>query len=247
MFTTLRNKAPGSGVPRIVVYEICCVFLRAMFRWCFRTTLIDIQNVPASGSLLIAANHQSFLDPPLVGCFVMSRHFDFIARSGLFKFAPFAWLITCVNSIPIREDQGDSAAIKEAIRRLDAGRAVTIFPEGSRTPDGQMHEFKRGVALLVKKARCPVIPVALEGVFDAWPRSKSFPKLFSGRILVKYGKPIPYDELMKDGADAALARLHAEIDVMRLDLRIRLREMTGGRIPAPGPGDQPAAKLPTGK
>lgn len=220
-----------------LLYTFCRGFCRILFRVWGRVEVIDAGNVPETGSLLIASNHQSYLDPPLVGGGVR-RHMHFVARSGLFKYKPFAWLIGSLNSIPLRENEGDAAAIREVLRRLGDGHGVVIFPEGARTTDGAMHEFKRGVIVLVKKARCPVVPAAVEGCWDAYPPGGK-PRLFGVRLAVKYGKPIPYDELFADGANSALARLQREVDTMRLELRSRLRAKTHGRWPAAGPGDRP--------
>lgn len=210
---------------------------RYILRFIYRVEVFDVDNVPPTGAFLVAANHQSYLDPPLVGGMI-EREMNFVARSGLFSFGPFAWSIKRLNSVPLREDSSDVTAIKEIVRRLEQDNAVVIFPEGSRTNDGAMHEFKRGVAVLVKRARCPVVPAAVEGCFDAWPRGKA-PGLIGKRVAVKYGKPIPHAELMKDGPDAALNRLANEIDRMRRELRLHLRQKTGGRYPAKGPGDLP--------
>ncbi|QQS08711.1 MAG: 1-acyl-sn-glycerol-3-phosphate acyltransferase [Phycisphaerales bacterium] len=223
-----------------LLYTFCRGFCRLLFRVWGRVEVIDAGNVPDTGSLLIASNHQSYLDPPLVGGGVR-RHMHFVARSGLFKFRPFAWLIASLNSIPLRENEGDAAAIREVLRRLGDGHGVVIFPEGARTTDGAMHEFKRGVIVLVKKAKCPVVPAAVEGCWDAYPPGGK-PRLFGVRLAVKYGKAIPYDELFAEGADGALTRLQREVDAMRLDLRARLRARTNGRWPAPGPGDEPVLK-----
>lgn len=196
--------------------------------------------VPATGPFLIAANHQSFLDPPLIGCWITWRYMSYVARGGLFRNPAFARFIASINALPIREDgKGDAAAIKEVLRRLAAGGGVVIFPEGSRTADGATQEFKRGVAVLVKRASCPVVPAAVEGCFDAWPRGRRFPRLWGAPVAVMYGHPIPHAELMRDGPDAALARLAREIDTMRLELRAILREDSRGAYPAPGPGDAP--------
>ena len=202
---------PGASLARIAFYECLRRCLVGLFRLVYRAESIGHEKVPATGPLLIAANHQSFIDPPAIGCFVRSRHLNFVARGGLFRFAPFAWFISLLNALPIREDGSDSAAIKETLRRLAQGRAILIFPEGSRTPDGKMHDFKRGVALLVKKARCPVVPAAIEGAFAAWPSSRALPSVWGQRVRVAYGDPIPYDELMKEGPDAALVRIEAEV------------------------------------
>src|SRR5262245_9083660 len=238
MFDGLRAKSHGASLARIFLYEFILWLTRQMWRVLFRAKAFHAERAPAAGPLLIAANHQSFLDPPLVSVFITQRHMSFLARSGLFRFGPFARLILWLNSIPINEEQSDTAAIKEILRRLDAGGAVLIFPEGSRTGDGAMHAFKRVVALLVKKSSCPVLPVAIEGTYDVWPRDGR-PRLFSGPIYVEYGNPIPHDELMANGPDGALRRLEAEIAAMRMSLRARLRERTRGRLPKPGPGDAP--------
>lgn len=220
-----------------LIYHFCATAAKLFYRVFYRARVLHPENLPMTGPLLIAANHQSFLDPPLIGAFARRRPLSFIARAGLFKFGPFAWLIRSLNSLPIREDSGDTGAIKEVLRRLEAGHAVLIFPEGTRSPDGAMHEFKRGVALLVKRAKCPVVPVAVEGCWDAWPPGGKI-SLFGKRIALMFGEPIASSELMKDGADAGMARLAAEIDRMRLELRGGLRERSAGECPSPGAGDR---------
>ncbi|MCG3125005.1 MAG: Bifunctional protein Aas [Phycisphaerales bacterium] len=233
---SLSESLPAATTAPTLLYRVCRGLAWWFMRIFYRAQRFNSHHVPATGAALVAANHQSYLDPPLVG--MVERKMNFVAKSGLFRFKPFGWLIENLNSVPLREDTSDVAAIKEVVRRLEAGNAVVIFPEGSRTDTGAMEPFKRGVALLVKKARCPVVPAAVEGCFDAWPRG-SAPRLFGKRIAVKYGPPIPHDELMKGGADAALERLAREIDVLRLELRAYLRSQTDGRYPPPGPGDHP--------
>lgn len=210
-----RDRQPGAPFWQLILYEICrktCMFILRVF---FRLKDQGLEHVPRSGACLVAANHESYLDPPSIGG-PIRRHTAYIARAGLFTWRPFAWLIRSLNSIPIREDQGDVAAIKEAIRRLESGQIVLIFPEGSRSPDGSLQEFKRGVSLLLKKAKCPVVPAAIDGAHEAWPR-KGLPRPFR-RVRVRYGAPIPYDELMKDGPDGALQRIRAEIITLRAAL-----------------------------
>lgn len=216
----------------LVARTICAFGLRAIYR----AKAYHAERMPMTGSLLIAANHQSYLDPPLIGIFV-KRKLNYLARSGLFRSRVFGWIITACNALPISEEGGDLGAIRETIRRLEEGRAILIFPEGSRSSDGAMRPLKRGIALLMKKAGCPVMPVAVEGCFDAWPRDKR-PRLMGPRIAVMYGEPIPREELKKLGADAALERIEREIEAMRLVLREKLRAESDGRYPRPGPGDR---------
>lgn len=239
MLSRYRARHPGAKLPKMLLFEFCHFLSITFIKLCYRPFHKGVEKVPARGAFLIVSNHQSFFDPPLVGGLITTRHTDFIARAGLFKFKPFGWLIAALNSIPVAGDGNDTAAMKEALRRLALGRCVILFPEGSRTPDGAMRPFKRGIALLVKRAKCPVMPAAIEGVYDAWPRRNARPYFFGKRIAVMYGDPIPHDDLMKDGPDAALRRLEVEIDRMRLILRAQLRERTGGTLPAPGPGDEP--------
>jgi 1-acyl-sn-glycerol-3-phosphate acyltransferase len=233
----LSRQRPGTPLPRLAAYSFARLLTNFLLTVGYRFRVFGSERVPISGPLLIVANHQSYLDPPLIGAAIRRRHLDFIARAGLFESPLLARIISTFNSIPIREEGGDAAAIKEVLRRLEAGRAVLIFPEGTRSPDGAMRPFKRGVAVLVKRARCPVLPVAVEGAFDAWPRDRGRPKFWGRRLAVCIGEPIPYSELMAQGGDAALARLEQEIDRMRLGLRERMRRETGGHFPAPGPGD----------
>jgi 1-acyl-sn-glycerol-3-phosphate acyltransferase len=209
-----------------------------LYRW----RAYDRHNVPRQGPLLVVANHQSYLDSTCVGCGLTPWVAVHVARSGLYKGRLVDWFLRNLNTIPIRSEsgEGDTAAMKEIIRRLGEGNCVIIFPEGSRTHDGRMGEFKPGVALIIKRAKCAVLPAAIEGCFDAWPRTRTRPRLFGQRIAVKYGKAIPAEELLKDGARESLHRLEREIDRMRLELRGELRRRTGGRFPPAGPGDSPS-------
>lgn len=198
-----------------------------------------MENMPRDGACLLVSNHQSHLDPPLVAMASPRRHVHFVARVGLFKNSLFAKLIRSLNAIAIRQDAGDLAAIRQVLSRLELGAPVLMFPEGSRTPDGSLQEFKRGIGLLVKRAKCPVVPVAVEGCFDAWPRSQGLPTLFGKRVAVMIGTPIPHAELLRDGPDEALRKLAREIESLRLQLRAKMRSATNGRFPAPGHGDTP--------
>jgi 1-acyl-sn-glycerol-3-phosphate acyltransferase len=218
MLDALRRRQPGAPLWRVLLYEVCRRTSRAVIWTFFGLHHIHRDRVPQSGALLIAANHESYLDPPSLGSVITHRHICYMARAGLFKFRPFAWLIRSLNSIPVDEEGGDVAAIKETIRRLEGGAGVLIFPEGSRSPTGEMMEFKRGVAVLMKRAKCPVQPAAIVGAFEAWPRGKR-PRLFRRGVRVIYGHPIPYEELMRDGPDGALERLRREIAALREQAR----------------------------
>lgn len=220
MLAGLRKKHPGSSVPKILSWR-CCQFACGVFLGVFhRLRVRDQGNLPAEGPVLIAANHESYLDPPAIGCRISSRQIDFVARQGLFTNPLLGRFLAFLNSIPVAEEGPDTAAIKEIIRRLRMGRCVMIFPEGSRSEDGNVQPFKRGVAVLVKRAKCPVIPAAIDGAFEAWPRHRGGPRLWRApQIRVRFGEPIPYDELMAEGADAALARVEREVRALHASIQ----------------------------
>ncbi len=185
----------------------------------FRGRWFHVDRVPLTGPLLIVANHVSFIDPPLIGCPIDKREMAYLARAGLFKFKPLGLLLRSFNCVPVAEAGGDVAAMRTVISLIHAGNAVLIFPEGSRSPDGELHEFKRGVALILRKAPCPVMPVAVEGPFRAWPRHRKYPIPFKHRVAAIYGHPIPHDELLAAGPDAALERLQSEVARLRAELK----------------------------
>ncbi len=223
MSLPLRQRSPGVSLAQGLFYEFCSLTLRIGMRCFYRVKVLHAERVPPKGPLLIASNHESYLDPPLVGIYARPRHVSFVARVGLFTFKPFAWLISWLNATPIKGDGNDTSSIREIVRRLEQGNAVVIFPEGARTFDGKLQEFKRGIALLVKKGDAPVLPVAVAGAFEAWPRTRTLPGGFRSRVGVIYGDPIPAAELLKDGPDAALLRLRSEIQKLQAELRAELK------------------------
>ena len=175
-------------------------------------------HAPRTGALLIVANHQSYLDPPMIGV-TLARQFHPLARAGLFESRWFGWLLRTVNSIPIRtEGNADTSAMRRALELLHAGAIVLIFPEGTRTQTGEVGAFERGAGVLIKRAQCPVAPAAVEGAFEAWPRSRKWPRLFS-KVGVVIGEPIPHDELLREGVDAALDRLRNEVVRLKSELQ----------------------------
>lgn len=219
-----------------VVYAACRALTTLALTGLYRHRVFGAGNVPREGAFVLVSNHQSHLDPPVIGTSAPRRVW-FMARVGLFTNPLFARLIRALLAIPIDESTGDIKAIRAATEKLEAGEPVCLFAEGSRSPDGAMRPFKRGALLLIKRARCPIVPVAVEGCYDAFPRGARAPRLFGQRTGVIFGEPIGHEELLRDGGDAALARLEREVDALRLELRSRLRSGSGGKIPRPGPGD----------
>ena len=132
--------------------------------------------------MLVVSNHQSHLDPPLVGV-ACPRRLNCLARETLFHFAPFRWLINSLDAIPIDREGLGLAGIKESLRRLKRGEMVTIFPEGTRTGDGEIGPFLPGFTALAVRGKAAILPVAIEGAFVAWPRGGSRPLGNHSRVL----------------------------------------------------------------
>lgn len=221
-----RRFDPTEPLWQVVFYRFCYWVVLIIVTLVYRLRFFGSTNLPPAGSggLLVVANHQSHWDPPVLGIAFRTRNMASIAREGLFKVPGLKQLLLGLGSIPIKEDEGDAGAIRTAIAELKKGRLTLIFPEGSRSPDGEIKEFKRGAWVLLSRAKVDVMPAAIEGAFDSWPKQNHFPKLFGHRIGVAFGKPIPYAELKALGPDKGLERLRAEVQSLREELRRRLGE-----------------------
>jgi 1-acyl-sn-glycerol-3-phosphate acyltransferase len=206
------------------------------FRVLYRLRLHDRENVPLHGPIIYVSNHQSHFDPPLVGLLVTDRPCAFMARSTLFENRLFGALIRLLNAIPLDRSRGGAGAMRAAETELEAGRGVLLFPEGTRTRDGALGVFRPGFLLLVRRTRAQVVPVAVEGAWDAWPIGQSRPKL-RGWISVKAAEAIQADELLAMPPEEATERVKRTIETMRLELRDEVRRRSGGRWPSKNAGE----------
>lgn len=186
---------------------------RTLFRVGFDAEIYGKQNIPEDGGAIIAANHQSYIDPPLVAAF-LKRPVSFMAKSELFENRYFGWFIRNLHAFPIRQGRGDRGAIMESVKRLQEGALLNIYPEGSRCEDGEIAPLQPGIALVIRKAEVPVVPTVIDGSFDAWPRSR---KLFRPHPLrVLYGPPMKLHDLAPAEIVSVLERT---LRAMLADLR----------------------------
>jgi len=176
------------------------------------------RNIPRRGPVLLIANHQSFLDPVLVGL-ATPRQLHFLARQSLFRHWPLALLIRSLNAVPIHHEGLGKEGLKTILEQLRAGRAVVVFPEGTRTPDGAVHPFRAGIQLLIKRVQAPIMPVGIAGAFEAWPRWSPLPipaPLFmaarAGSLAVAVGLPLDAKRFVEMSREAALTELHLELE-----------------------------------
>lgn len=176
-------------------YRIGYFVTAFLFLFAYSLRIFGKKNVPQRGGLLVISNHQSYLDPPMVGL-ALWRPIHYVARRTLFRSRLFALLIHSFGAVPIDQNTSGADGIKRALRLLRAGKAVLLFPEGARTPDGRIQPLKPGIVALLRRAKAPVLPVGIAGAFDVWPIHQPVPRLAplirsdrSGIVLV-VGKPI---------------------------------------------------------
>ncbi|MFM8635900.1 MAG: lysophospholipid acyltransferase family protein [Planctomycetia bacterium] len=181
-----------------------------------------VEPLPRQGGLMVLSSHQSHLDPLLLGL-ATDRRLSSMARSSLFRFKPFGAVITALDAIPINREASTVQAMKTVIERLKRGAAVVIFPEGARTHDGRLGELKGGFTLIAKKAGVPIVPVAIVGAFECWPRSRSFPR--PGRIRLEFGRVIQASEV-ESLDDRQLFDLCAR-EIESLDAKARITRRCG--------------------
>ena len=177
---------------------------RVMYATYFRWRVFHPERVPSEGAVLLASNHASFLDPPLVGC-GLERQCTFLARDTLFRFRFTRWLLTHWQAVPIDRDGGGVAGMRRILEALSLGRAVILFPEGTRTRDGQLQRVRSGIGMLVVKSTAPVVPVRVWGTFEAYGRNVKFPK--PKRVTVKYAEPLHFRELRAEARECSKGRL----------------------------------------
>ena len=178
-----------------------------------------LENIPRTGGCLLAANHQSYLDPTFVAAF-LPREMHFMARRSLFRNPVFGGLIARCNAFSIDRDKADVKGVKSAIERLEAGNLLLVFPEGTRTRDGNIGLLKAGIGVLAERAAVPIVPVLITGAYKVWPKGRLFPGM--GSVRLRFGKPIlpavlKDDRNLGDLLREALAAVQGELKGCRIE------------------------------
>jgi 1-acyl-sn-glycerol-3-phosphate acyltransferase len=195
--------APGPVVAhKTVVYHVGLSFLRAYLALFHRLRVEGREHLPAHGRALVVANHQSFLDIPIVGAAVR-RHVAFVARDTLMRSRFLHWFMPRCGVILVRRNAADRAALREMIAHLHAGDVVAVYPEGTRSVDGSVGAFKPGALFAAREAHAPIVPCAIRGAFQAWPRGVRLPR--PRTITVRFGAPI--EPALEDALELARARI----------------------------------------
>ena len=179
-----------------------------LLQWCSQLTAVVVfryrsfgrENEPQTGGALVCSNHQSFFDPVIIGL-PLRRRLNYLARDTLFRFGPFRWIIEFLDAIPIDREGMGLGGLKETLKRLKRGEMVLIFPEGTRTRDGTVSRLKPGFVALARRGRAPLLPIGIDGAFDAWPRNAKLPRPSTIRVCI--GAPMS-PELVKGLTDDQL-------------------------------------------
>jgi len=212
-----RFKRIGYRVARSLV-QLACVTL-------FQVRCLGHRHVPATGGVLVCSNHQSFLDPLLVGL-GFARHCNYLARETLFRFGPFARLIDFVDAIPLDREGGGLRGLKETLKRLKRGEMVLIFPEGTRCTDGEIAPLKPGFLVLARRSGAALLPLAVDGAFDAWPRTALLPRPDVVRVCI--GAAISPELAASLSDDQLLAEVETRMRACHAEAR---RQRHAGRTP----------------
>ena len=210
----------AEGVPRPKLhYRAMRRFFQVTMSAMWKIRILNRRFEPASGSAVYICNHQSFLDPMLMGL-GLRRPMNYMARDSLFRLPGFREIIRSLNAFPVRRGTADTGALKEAMRRLKRGGQVVVFAEGTRTRDGRIGEFLPGVALLAQRAAEWTIPVLIDGAFEAWPRTQALPS--PGSVVVQYTHPIPRASARKMKAAAFVAEVRGRLIEVQTEVRRRV-------------------------
>ena len=211
---------PGTGGGHSLfgrwLYGVLWIVCRAVGVSVFGVRARFAEPLPGRGGLIVLASHQSHLDPLLLGL-ACDRRLSSLARSSLYAFKPFGAVITALDAIPIDREASALVAMKKVIRRLEA---VVIFPEGTRTATGRLGELKSGFAVIAKRAGVPIVPVAIVGAWECWPKTRMVPR--PGRIRLEFGRLIRPEQIAAiddRGLVAECAARLAELDATARSVR----------------------------
>jgi 1-acyl-sn-glycerol-3-phosphate acyltransferase len=179
-----------------------------------RLSIRGVENIPDNGGVLVASNHASFLDPPVVGVGYRARPIHFMARDTLWNSRFGSWWMEKVGCIPVSRGTGDVKALKLTIKALKEGKAVSMFPEGTRTEDGELQEAKGGIGFIIEKSGCVVVPAYIDGTYKAYPKGSKLIK--PCKVTISYGTPITQDDFQALGSGREAYDKHAALIMQRI-------------------------------
>ena len=194
-----------------MLYRFLQIVFRLLFYTVFRTRVYGRENIPKEGAVILAANHASNIDPPLMASLI-ERPVSYMAKIELFENPIFGAAIRRCHAFPVKRGASDRGAIKAAVTVLKEGHMLGLFPEGTRSKTGELQKAEAGIALIASMTGAPIVPVAILNSHRIFANGGLLPQL---RIM--YGVPISFqgDRKSKEALDAFSAEIMAHIERMR--------------------------------
>lgn len=209
-------------------------FSRWTFMFLFRGRTFGREHLPRSGGALLVSNHQSYFDPIIIGM-CLEREANHMARDSLFRNRWFSALIRYLNAFPVKRDTADLGAIKEAIRRLKSGAALIVYPEGTRSRDGDIGPMHGGVIVIARRSGVPIVPTLVLGPYECWPRDRALPSVRP--IFVAFGEPVLPAQIAGMADEQAIALVRGRIIALRrrFERHVMMSHVTPTRADASEP------------
>lgn len=187
-----------------MLYKVAKSIVNGYYKARFKINVIGADRVPSEGPVLICSNHISDFDPPLIGI-SLKRDMSFFAKAELFKIPIFGNIVSRLNTIPVERGKSDRQALKDSVEALKEGRTMLVFPEGTRSKDGQLKEFQQGASFMAVKAGAMIVPTAIKGSYD---RKEG--------VTVVFGKPIDVEEMVNEGKNRKEITIKVREDINNL-------------------------------
>ena len=178
-----------------LTYSIFYNLAKLVARVCFRLRVVHPGRMIENGPLILAVNHASFFDPPLAGI-CSRRDVYYLARKSLLEWPFFGPLFPEMNVIPVEREGNDMSALREVIKKIKQGNGVVLFPEGTRSKDGNLQPARAGIGLVIAKTSAPVLPMRIFGSYDAFPKNAK--RLHFPQITVVLGEPLYFSDKDKE-------------------------------------------------
>lgn len=204
----MKLRFPEGGDPHRIpwMYRVGWRTARIVCGIGFRRREGGSERVPLSGPFILAANHDSLMDPPLVGS-SCPRPISYLARESLFSNRVFGWVLRKVGSVPVDRDGASGKGLKTILDRLLLGDGIILFPEGTRSRDGRLQVGRPGIGLVVVKSGAPVVPVRVFGTYAAFGRHRRVPR--PSPVGVRFGEPLRFDAKVAEARTAGRPRVKA--------------------------------------
>lgn len=199
-------------VTKTFVYRFCSLASWTYGKVWHRLRVEGLEHLPRTGGVVLACNHQSFSDIFILGGFV-PRHVAFVARDTLADWGYLAFTMRQCGAVLVKRGSSDRKALRAMAEHLELGDSVAIFPEGTRTRDGRVGEFRGGALLAARMAKVPIVPLGIRGAFDAWPRGRWIP--YPKKIGLRFGPAI--DSSRADAQEHVVASIRALVGDGRYD------------------------------